>query len=216
MKSIWFSFFTICSISAQISLPTFQGVHISHASCNSTSTFEVRVASNNDDAEEAQGGSMYLTSSDLELVYDTYGSQNSQKVGIRFLNVTISHGVEIKNAYIRFTADETSSSNVTVTFHGEDVDDAAQFSSSSNNISSRNKTSASVDWTPDAWTSNGTTHDSPDLTTIVQEIINRSGWSSAYDMVFIVTGTGTGKRTAESHNGSSSAAPLLHIEYCSN
>ena len=113
-------------------------------------------------------------------------------------------------------ASEMAAKKKIITVFGEDVDDAVTFATNSGNISSRTKTSASVDWTPDPWTSEGATHDSPDLTTIVQEIINRSGWSSAYNMVFIVTGTGTGKRTAESHNGSSSAAPLLHIEYCSN
>jgi len=88
------------------------------------------------------------------------------------------------------------------------------FATNSGNISSRTKTSASVDWTPDPWTSVGATHDSPDLTTIAQEIINRSGWSSGNDMVFIVTGTGTNKRTADSYRGGASNRPLLHIEYC--
>ena len=204
--------FFIYSINAQIALPTFHGVHKPHASCNSTSTFEVRIAADYDDAEERENQGMYMNSTDLELVYD--GSRGRQQVGMRFLNVTIPQGTEVKNAYIRFTADETSSSNVTVTFFGEDVDDAVTFATNSGNISSRTKTSASVDWTPDPWTSEGATHDSPDLTTIAQEIINRSSWSSGNDMVFIVTGTGTGKRTAESYDGSSSKAPLLHIEYC--
>ena len=211
MKAIPLLFF-LSFINAQIALPTFHGVHKPHSSCNSTSTFEVRIAADYDDAEERENQGMYMNSTDLELVYD--GSRGRQQVGMRFLNVTIAQGKEIKNAYIRFTADETSSSSVTVTIHGEDIDDAAQFGSSSNNISSRTKTSASVDWTPDAWSSTGATHDSPDLTTIAQEIINRSSWSSGNDMVFIVTGTGTGKRTAESYDGSSSKAPLLHIEYC--
>ena len=211
MKIIPLLFF-LSFINVQIALPTFQAVHKPHTSCNSTSTFEVRIAADYDDAEERENQGMYMNSSDLELVYD--GSRGRQQVGMRFLNVTIAQGKEIKNAYIRFTADETSSSSVTVTIHGEDIDDAAQFGSSSNNISSRTKTSASVDWTPDAWSSTGATHDSPDLTTIAQEIINRSSWSSGNDMVFIVTGTGTGKRTAESYDGSSSKAPLLHIEYC--
>ena len=117
--------FFLSFINAQIALPTFQGVHIPHSSCASTSTLEVRVAAGNDDAEEAEGGSMYRNSSDLELVYDTWSNQNSQEVGMRFLNVTIAQGKEIKNAYIRFTADEASSSSVTVTIHGEDIDDAA-------------------------------------------------------------------------------------------
>ena len=206
-----------CGVKAQIALPTFHAVHKPHtaeALCASTSTLEVRVSAGNDDAEEAEGGSMYRNSSDLELVYDTWSNQNSQEVGMRFLNVTIPQGTEVKNAYIRFTADETSSSNVTVTFFGEDVDDAVTFATNSGNISSRTKTSASVDWTPDPWTSEGATHDSPDLTTIAQEIINRSGWNSGNDLVFIVTGTSTNKRTADSYRGGASNRPLLHIEYC--
>ena len=197
---------------AQIALPTFHAVHKSHSSCASTSTLEVRVSSNNDDAEERENQGMYLTSTDLELVYN--GSRGRQQVGMRFLNITIPQGAEIKDVYIRFTVDEITSSDVTVTFHGEDVVDAVTFANSSGNISSRTKTSASVDWTPDPWTSEGAKHDSPDLTTIAQEIINRSGWSSGNDVVFIVTGTQTTYRTAESRNGSSSKAPLLHIEYC--
>ena len=204
---LFFSF-----INAQIALPTFHGVHKPHASCNSTSTFEVRIAADYDDAEERENQGMYMNSSDLELVYD--GSRGRQQVGMRFLNVTIPQGTEVKNAYIRFTADETSSSNVTVTFFGEDVDDAVTFATNSGNISSRTKTSASVDWTPDPWTSEGATHDSPDLTTIAQEIINRSGWNSGNDLVFIVTGTSTNKRTADSYRGGASNRPLLHIEYC--
>ena len=201
-------------INAQIALPTFQGVHKPHSSCASTSTIEVRVASDNDDAEEAESGSMYRNSSDLELVYDTYQNQGSQQVGMRFLNITIPQGTVITNAYLQFTVDETSSSSCSLTIYGEDTDDATQFSSSSNNISGRTKTSASVDWTPDSWTSVGANHNSPDLQSIAQEIVNRSGWNSGNDMVLIVTGTGTGKRTAESYRGSSSKAPLIHIEYC--
>ena len=200
-------------INPQIALPTFQGVHIQHSSCASTSTLEVRISHNNDDAEERENNQgMYLTSTDLELVYN--GGRGRQQVGMRFLNITIPQGTVIKNTYIRFTVDETTSSDVTVTFYGEDIDDAVTFSNTTANISSRTKTSASVNWSPDPWTSVGATHDSPDLTSITQEIVNRSGWDSGNDMVFIVTGTQTTYRTAESHNGSSSQAPLLHIEYC--
>ena len=205
---LFFSF-----INAQIALPTFQGVHIQHSSCASTSTLEVRISHNNDDAEERENNQgMYLTSTDLELVYN--GGRGRQHVGMRFLNITIPQGTVIKNTYIKFTVDETTSSDVTVTFYGEDIDDAVTFSNTTANISSRTKTSASVNWSPDPWTSVGATHDSPDLTSITQEIVNRSGWDSGNDMVFIVTGTQTTYRTAESHNGSSSQAPLLHIEYC--
>ena len=204
---------SISFVNAQIALPTFQGVHIQHSSCASTSTLEVRISHNNDDAEERENNQgMYLTSTDLELVYN--GGRGRQQVGMRFLNITIPQGTVIKNTYIRFTVDETTSSDVTVTFYGEDIDDAVTFSNTTANISSRTKTSASVNWSPDPWTSEGATQDRPDLTSITQEIVNRSGWDSGNDMVFIVTGTQTTYRTAESHNGSSYKAPLLNIEYC--
>ncbi|MCD6188230.1 MAG: VWA domain-containing protein [Desulfuromusa sp.] len=51
----------------------------------------------------------------------------------------------------------------------------------------------------------------PDLTEIVQKIVNRSGWSSGNAMVFFINGSG--HRTAVSYDGSRSAAPLLHVEY---
>ena len=46
---------------------------------------------------------------------------------------------------------------------------------------------------------------------IVQEIVNRGGWSSGNAMVFIVTGTG--HREAEAYEGESPNAPLLVINY---
>ena len=99
--------FFLSFINAQIALPTFQGVHIQHSSCASTSTLEVRISHNNDDAEERENNQgMYLTSTDLELVYN--GGRGRQQVGMRFLNITIPQGTVIKNTYIRFTVDETT------------------------------------------------------------------------------------------------------------
>ena len=175
-------------------------------------TLEVRVSHDDDDAEEnSSTGEVYLESSDLELANDA----DYDTVGMRFRNLTIPQGAAITNAYIQFKVDETSSGSVSLTIHGQDIDDAATFSSSSNyNISGRTKTSASVAWSPPAWTSAGAAgvdQQTPDLTAIVQEIVNRSGWTSGNDMVMIITGTGT--RTAESHDGDSSGAPLLHVEY---
>ncbi len=177
-------------------------------------TFEKRVATGNDDAEEGEDGSMYLTSSDLELVYDSYNSQGNQEVGIRFTNVAVPSGATITNAYIQFTVDETKNDSGVKTIRGEDVDDAPGFSSSDFNISNRTTTSASVNWDPVSWTSTGASgadQRTPDLTSIVQEIVNRGGWSSGNDMVYILSGSG--RRVAESYNGSSASAPLLHIEY---
>ena len=50
-----------------------------------------------------------------------------------------------------------------------------------------------------------------DLSAIVQEIVDRPGWEASNSMAFMITGTGA--RTAESFNGNSAGAPLLHIEF---
>ena len=52
----------------------------------------------------------------------------------------------------------------------------------------------------------------PDLKTIVQEIIDRSGWNSGQSMAFKIVFS-EGERIAKSYDGESGQAPLLHVEY---
>ncbi|MCH7764361.1 MAG: VCBS repeat-containing protein, partial [Candidatus Marinimicrobia bacterium] len=179
----------------------------------SSGVVESRVSTGNDDAEErVSNGNMSLNSSDLELIRD--GSRD-QEVGMRFNNITLLQGVTIANAYIQFTVDERRSETTNLTFYGEDHDNAPTFSNSSGNISNRTKTSASVNWNNvPAWNSvgaAGSDQRTPDLSSIIQEIVDRPGWSSSNSIVIIVDGSG--RRTAESYNGSSGSAPLLHIQY---
>ncbi len=174
--------------------------------------FEVRVATGNDDAEQrVSSGSVNLTSSDLELIAD---GSNDQLVGMRFTNVTVPNGATISSAYTQFQVDETNSGATNINIQGQAIDDAPTFTTGNSNISSRSRTSASVAWAPVAWTTVGEAgpdQRTPDLKSVIQEIVNRPGWTSGNDVVIIFTGSG--ERTAESYNGSSSGAALLHIEY---
>ncbi len=176
-------------------------------------TVDVRVAHDDDDSEEhVSNGSIDWGSSDLELGYE---SSNAQLVGIRFLNVSIPQGATVTNAFIEFTTDETDSGTTNLVIKCEAHDNAARFVNVAYEISARTTTSASVSWSNvPAWGTVGETgvkQQTPDLSIIVQEIVDRLGWSSGNAMVFIITGTG--ERTAESYDGSSSSAPLLHVEY---
>ncbi|MDA2936199.1 prepilin-type N-terminal cleavage/methylation domain-containing protein [Patescibacteria group bacterium AH-259-L05] len=171
-----------------------------------------RVADGNDDAEEQNppNGNMYITSTDLELVVE--GGTVDQEVGMRFLNMTLPQSDTISNAYIEFTVDETDSGTTNLTFYGEDIDNAPAFTSTDGDITNRSKTSAGVSWNNvPAWTSVGATHQTPSLASIIQEIVNRSGWIGGNAIVIVVDGTG--ERTAESYNGSPAQAPLLVVEY---
>ncbi len=137
-----------------------------------------------------------------------------QTVGIRFSGVAIPQNANIVNAYVQFQVDETSSVSTSLTIEGEAIDDAPTFTSSSGNISSRVRTAANVAWSPVPWTTMGEAgpdQRTPDISQIIQQIVDRPGWSSLNSLVVIITGTG--KRVAESYNGDQGGAPLLHVEY---
>jgi hypothetical protein len=172
---------------------------------------EVRVLASADDAEEDALGGMDINNTDLELVYD--GGAN-QTVGMRFQNVTIPQGATVVNAYVQFQVDELSSVGTSLTIEGDDRDDAPTFISSNGNISSRTRTTAAVPWSPVEWVTVGEAgpdQRTPDVGSIVQEIVGRPGWSSGNSLVVIITGTG--ERVAEAYDGSSAGAPLLHVVY---
>jgi Secretion system C-terminal sorting domain len=172
-------------------------------------TFSKRISNNSDDAEERiSNGNVSRNSTDLELGFD---GSNQQIVGMRFRNVTIPQGITITNAYIEFECDEADNGTTNINFYGEDVNNAPGFTTTAYSISTRTKTTANVNWNNiPAWTVNGI-YQTPDLSPIIQEIVNRPGWVSGNKMVIMADGTG--ERTAESRNGESAAAPLLVVDY---
>ncbi len=176
-------------------------------------TVEVRVSSSSDDAEEsvATGGMESLKSSDLELTLEKAGNQI---VGMRFNAVAIPQGATIQNAYLQFTVDETSSTATTLQIWGQAADNPSTFTTATGDISSRPKTGTSVSWSPAPWLTageSGPDQMTPNIANVIQEIVNRPGWTSGNSLV--VTLTGDGERIAESFDGVPSAAPLLHVEY---
>ena len=174
-------------------------------------TVQVRVASGSDDAEERASGSMRVGSSDLELVIDGGGNQT---VGMRFNGLDMRQDAAIVNAHIQFQVDETTSVLTSLTIQGEDADNASAFTSSAGNISSRPRTTAAVLWDPVPWTTVGEAsldQRTSDIASVIQEIVNRAGWSSGNSLVTIITGSS--ERVPESYDGVQNAAPLLHVEY---
>jgi hypothetical protein len=159
-----------------------------------------------DDMEEYEvGGAVDWNSSDIEMTSEGGGVQI---MGFRFANVTIPQGAVITGAWLQFTADEANSEATTLTIRGEASDNSAQFQNASFTVSSRTRTSASVNWNVPAWSilqEKGDAQKSSDIKSVIQEIINRAGWSSGNAMTMIINGTG--KRVAESHEGATAGSP---------
>ena len=187
----------------------------------SSQSFEQYIQSSSDDAEEKFDGSYVTTSSsDIEMVYDSWNSQGLQVIGLRFDNVTIPSNSLITSAYIQFTADGASSGNLAITIKAEDVTNSAAFASSSNNISSRITTTADVLWNSiPSWSNDlaGTAQRTPELSTIVTEVITSNGWQNGNPISFIITGTGGSSdlRRAFSYDEDPTKAAKLVIEYSS-
>lgn len=172
-------------------------------------SIDVRVSSGIDDVEESAAGEVSRTSSDIELVAD--GTRGNQTVGLRFRAIGVPQGATIVAARLRFVVDEPDAVSTSLQIRAHAVDDAPEFSTATRNVSSRPLTTASTMWAPPSWSTVGQTQDSPDLTSVVQEVISRAGWVSGNDMALILTGVG--ERTGEAFEGSASTAPLLHIEF---
>jgi hypothetical protein len=102
-------------------------------------------------------------------------------VGIRFDSVSAPAGAIIHNASIRFIADSAD----TVTYPNDTLVLSifahksfypASFSTSTRSLSSRTKTAANVTWTTGQWLTSGQGQTTPDLSPIIQELVNQAAW----------------------------------------
>ena len=185
------------------------------AAAFTTGSLTRQVASGTDDAEQnADDGSMYLDSSDLELIREDGTDSHEQVVGIRFVDLTIPPRATIRAAYVQFTTDEAYDGRVSLRIYGQAIDNASTFGSGVSNISSRVKTAACVPWLPEEWATAGdagSAQRTRDISAVVQEIVDRPGWTSGNALALILEGYG--RRTAEAYEGDSAAAAVLRVWY---
>jgi len=181
-------------------------------------SYEFPVISGDDDTLEytsaPYAGQMYPTWSYQWLGYDS-GNAATNDEGWRFQDVAIPQGATINSASIRLTA-YGGSGDTTIRFRTEEADDAAPFTTASANLTSRTFGSSYVDWTLPASWSGGSQHTSPDLTAIVQPIINQTDWGGGNSMVFISQGqpdSPSGSHRVRTYNYGSSFAAVLTVDY---
>ncbi|MFT4532598.1 MAG: prepilin-type N-terminal cleavage/methylation domain-containing protein [Candidatus Saccharimonadales bacterium] len=161
-------------------------------------------------------GSLYFSSSDLEMSLD--GVRGHQSIGMVFDDIDTDQAATITSAYIEFTPDTTESSDVTLSVKGVDVDNAPSWSGNyavDNAVDADSSdglvgTSASTNWTPNNWTTGSNGIDTQvDVTSIVQELVDRTGWVADNGMAFAIQYvSGTGVRVAER-----SPEPILVINW---
>jgi hypothetical protein len=156
------------------------------------------VFASSDDAEQS-AAAMNLTDADLDL--------GAQIVGLRFQGC-LPPGATIKRAYVVFRARENGSADTDLEIVGQLSPTAPTFSAASDDLSSRPATATIVHWTPGPWTA-GSTQQTPDLTALIQELVDQPNWTTKSGIVLRFQGTG--QRAASSFEDN--FRPGLQVEW---
>ncbi|WP_026294589.1 PilC/PilY family type IV pilus protein [Salinimonas chungwhensis] len=165
----------------------------------------------NSDAHEIDGA-VNTTSNVIRL---TNGTQTVHS-GMRFTQLNIPRGATITHAYLRFTSEQLNTADATMIFRGELSGDSEGFSSS-NDITSRPRTMAQVVWDNDnAFPVSNEIFSSPDLTAVIQEIVDQSAWCGGQALSILVEGSSNSAGSARVVNAYDSGvdqSPQLVVEY---
>ncbi len=172
------------------------------------------------DAEEKNpttgASAVNVNDNDLEMAGQAEAKETDYQIGVRFA-LNVPKGAKICSAYIQFTSRSTTSFGTLIaTIRGEAADTSAPFTTTAGMLTARAKTTANVSWNVPLWPTSGqagAAQRTPDLSTIVQEIVDRAGWVAGNNTAFIFTPGATGYRRAQSLPRGTAVAPKLHVEY---
>ncbi len=141
-------------------------------------------------------------------------------VGLRFRNVQIPKGATIKRATLKVfcVSDLMATAAVDGVLKGEAADNPASFGADTRIVSELPTTKAAKDWkwTPATPWKKSTWFESPDLSAIVQEIVNRAKWSpnNALVILYLMNSGSEGDRAFYAFDaGNPAAAARLIITY---
>ena len=196
------------------------------------STLNLQVGASTDDTDVYWNGSAWSMSNTDDL-YVGYLVSAEYKAGngMRFVNVTIPQATTINTAYLTFKASSSQSGVTVKSYITGQLGNSATFSTFADfqarrgtvvgGANNNNRTTTQVAFDSIAsWTS-GTSYNSPEIKTVIQEIVN-GAWASGYNMTLFwddfdnrTTNSNTIYRRAYSYDSSASGACLLHIEYTS-
>lgn len=156
-------------------------------------------AASSDDAEQENDEIDALFDDDLDAGWEGEPEDlNILTAGLRFQKIPIPNGSIIDSAFIEIVSHEakTSEDVAMLTIVGDATDDAETFTEEAL-IDARPQTSANVSWVVDEEWGLWTTHRTPDVASIIQELVNRNGWQEGNDIAFIILGEDQGPSEVE-------------------
>lgn len=140
------------------------------------------------------------------------------RAGIRFQGVAIPQGSTILSAALRLTVYGAATGTVcNVKIRAEDSDSAAAFSDLTD-FTSRAETSAGVNWSNLGAYGLGDLVSTPNISAVIQEVVDRAGWVSGNDLVLFLDDNGSdidAYRRFTTFESKAYAVPVLEITFSS-
>lgn len=172
----------------------------------------VSTSEDNHDAHEING-TVTTQSNDLILSNGT----DTVTSGLRFTDLNIPQGATIVSASLRFTSERYNIAGTTLTISAEASASSTAFSDTNNNLTSRTKTTANVAWIEDnGFPSSGEVISSPDISGVIQEVVDLTSWCGGADLNILIEGTSSSSvssREARASDVGQSGSPQLVISY---
>jgi hypothetical protein len=174
-------------------------------------TITIQIGSGDNDVNEVNN---QLDASNATLWIGNAGNTSTSYAGLRFTNIAIPKGAKIKSAHLEFYSTQSQWLQIDLQTAAETSDNSAAFSASSR-PSQRPRTAvvnygANVNWGANTWYSLN------EIGSVVQTIVNRSGWKSGNSLTLILKGSGSGiwgRKFVRSYESGASFAARLVITY---
>ena len=188
-----------------------KGVWYSNYVADVGNTIDRKISLGTDDACMIPGyNPIYLSTSSINLGEAGSNMHLSWVSVLKFNGIDSIKGKTVTDAYISLFSNTIQNKPCSIIIYGENSDNPVTFSTSAN-IISRPLTTTSIIWNTEAWVGS-TWYKSADISSIIQEIINRPSWVNGNSIVFILKNNGvTGVRSGMSFDASIVNAPKLHV-----
>jgi len=178
-------------------------------------TTEYQVSSSQDDGYATNKDLQNIDFDFLKVGYSSFAQLPYYVSDMVFRNLNIPKRVEIISAHLKIRSYNNQLSDIVYGRIQAEATDNTTGIGNSINISSVNKTSTSIDWDINEPWSSDTWYTSPNIGTVIQEVINRSGWSEGNSLAILYSTRENegGYRSISSFDHGSDYAPILEITY---
>lgn len=183
------------------------------AYCSNSSISALTGDMRNDAVQSLSTGLVSIDGNSLDTDSLANGTGDSQSIGLRFVDVNIPANARIVSATIKLTTNRDITSDMQFGIGIEQADSAQAFASIDNDIGGRSW-SADIAWNNNVHVAADEASYTSDLKTLVEQAVNRVGWSRGNAMAFRLTPNQPGSsRSFASFDASEAKAAQLIIYF---